>query len=165
MADSLSGKYFIKRNANDEWVDVTTMFDGIRILSIDGFNEQGEALNVYDEQWINSQVEDVMVTTQVNGNDVIIRKNVDLSMTFLAAARYAENPIIADTQTIYDNFVSYIARSGAFYIRSNYTNKTAHVICLKSFKPTTQRLQRGSRSHIIATIPLHCLDVTYPYNT
>lgn len=157
MALDLSGKYFVRRSTSEAWKDVTS-FDGVRVLAIDGFNEQGDALNVYNEQWVNSQVEDVMVTTQVNGADVIIRKNVDLTLTFVAGERYAANPLTASTRDIYDNFVDYMTKHGAIYIQSRYTGKVAHVICLKGFKPTSQRLQRGQRSYILASIPFHCLE-------
>jgi hypothetical protein len=74
-------------------------------------------------------------------------------MTFICGERYGA----IDTQTCYENFVAYIAKQGDFWIKSGYTGLQAHVVCLKGFKPTTQKLQRGTRSYIMATAPLHCL--------
>lgn len=154
----LSNKYFIRKNTTDNWEDITTKFNGVKVLSIDGFNERGEAQNVYNAQWVSETTEDFLVTTKdENGNDIIIRSNVDISMTFIVGRRYATSTI--DEQTVYDSFVSYICEKGDFYIKSAYVNKSAHVICLKSFKPTAQKLHRGEKSYILATITLHCLDV------
>lgn len=154
---NLTRKYFVKRALNATWEDVTSKFNGLKILSVDGFNEEGDAVNVYTEQFIDSQTEDFMVTKQDgSGNDVIIRKNVDLSMTFIVARRYATSAI--DEQTIYDSFRDYVCKGGAFYIKSAYVNKRARVVCLSGFKPTAQKLNRGNASFILATIQLHTLD-------
>lgn len=154
----LTGKYFVRRSENSSWEDLTTKFNGIKVLSVDGFNEVGDAVNVYTEQWVNNQSEDFLVTTQDGQqNDVIIRKNVDLDMTLIISRRYQSGTPAIDEQTVYDNIVNYI-NGGAFYIKSAYVNKQVKVICTKSFKPTTQKLQRGLKSYILVTIPLHTLD-------
>lgn len=158
MVNDLSNKYFVKRQESDSWQDVTTLFDGIKILSIKGFNEEGESVNVYSEQWVNSQTEDFLVTTKdENDNDVVIRKNVDLEMTFIAGSRYSASGNV-DTQTVYDLFKDYICKHGDFYIKSLYSGKYAHVVCLKGLKPTTEKLHRGNKSYIMATATLHTLD-------
>ena len=158
MVNDLSNKYFVKRQESDSWQDVTTLFDGIKILSIKGFNEEGESVNVYSEQWVNSQTEDFLVTTKdENNNDVVIRKNVDLEMTFIAGSRYSASGNV-DTQTVYDLFKDYICKHGDFYIKSLYSGKYAHVVCLKGLKPTAEKLHRGNNSYIMATATLHTLD-------
>lgn len=154
---NLTGKYFVKRTSSGSWEDVTTKWNGLKILSVDGFNEQGDAENVFTQKWINSQTEDMMVTKQDGqGNPIIIRANVDLTVTFIVARRYASTTI--DEQTIYDSFVKYVCKDGDFYIKSAYVGKYVHVVCLKGFKPTAQRLQRGEKSYILATMTLHCLE-------
>lgn len=157
MADSnLTNKYFVRRKSTDAWQDVTTKFSGMRILTLDGMNELGESLNVYHQQWINSAVEDFMITTQdLQGNDVIIRKNVDLALTFIVSRRYASG---INEQTTYDSVIKWMCTDGDFYIKSLYTNKIAHVVCTSSVKPSTQRLNRGNMSFIVATISLHCIE-------
>ena len=149
------GRYFIKRAESDVWEDVAIKFQGLSILSIEGMGEVGDACNVYSEQFIDSPNEDFQITsTQDNPSTrEIIRKNVDLSMTFICGERYGAQ----DTQMCYEDFVSYIARQGDFWIKSGYTGLQAHVVCLKGFKPTTQKLQRGTKSYMMATAPLHCL--------
>lgn len=157
MANNLSNKYFVKRQESDSWQDVTTLFDGVKVLSISGFNSEGEAVNVYSEQWVNSQEEDFLVTTKdEHDNDVVIRKNVDLEMTFIVGTRYSANKNV-DTQTVYDSFKDYICKNGSFYIKSAYVGKYAHVICLKGINPTAQNLHRGQNSYIMATVTLHTL--------
>ena len=157
MNNNLKGKYFVRRKTNASWEDITTKFDGVKVLSIEGFNEIGDAVNVYTEQWIDEQAEDFLVVTQDNGgNDVIIRQNVDLRMTFIVSRRYAANVI--DEETVYNTVVDYFTKHGGLYIKSVYPNKVAHVVCLKGFAPTTEKLHRGERSYILTTITLHCLD-------
>lgn len=161
MNNELKGKYYVKKGSNDNYTDITTMFDGVRVLSLDGFNEVGEAVNVFTQQWVDSQAEDFMVTKQVTNNntttDVVIRKNVDLSMTIIVSRRYASTTI--DEQSVFNTLRDYFCNHGDFYIKSLYTNMQAHVVCLSGFKPTTQKLNRNEKSYIIATIPLHCLDM------
>ena len=152
MAQDLGNRYFIKRRFSDTWVDITTLFDGIKVLSITGMNEIGEAQNVFTQQWIDSQEEDYLLA-----GETVVRANVDLTMTFIAGTRYSSNGSV-DTQTVYNSFVSYICNDGDFYIKSTYTGKSAHVVCLKGIKPTTERLHRGSSSYIIATATLHCIN-------
>ena len=157
MTQGLENKYYVRKSTDDEWEDLTTKFQGVKVLKLDGMNEQGDAVNVYSEQWINSQAEDFLVTTQDGqGNDVIIRKNVELQLTFIAGTRYGA----LDTQAIHDAFIEYTTKQGDFYIKSKYTGKEAHVVCLKGYKPTIQKLQRGAlNSFIMGTIELHTLDM------
>ena len=157
MAGNLSDRYYVKKDLDDEWEDLTRKFVGLKILSVDGMNETGDAINVYTEQFLDSQEEDFMVTSQdEQGNDVIIRKNVDLQMTFICGTRYGA----IDTQKCHDDFIEYITKQGDFYIKSKYTGKEVHVISLKGYKPTTQKLHRGVvGSYIMGTIELHTLDM------
>lgn len=153
------GKYFVKRNESDTFEDITDMFDGVAVLSLDGFNERGDAVNVYHAQWIDSQTEDFLVTTRdAYNHDIIIRNNVDLSLTVAISERYRTTNDAFDEQTTYDNLLDYICNRGAFYIKSTYMNKIAKVVCLNGFKPTTQKLNRGAKGYILVTITLHTLD-------
>ena len=119
MAQDLGNRYFIKRRFSDTWVDITTLFDGIKVLSITGMNEIGEAQNVFTQQWIDSQEEDYLLA-----GETIVRANVDLTMTFIAGTRYSSNGSV-DTQTVYNSFVSYVCNDGDFYIKSTYRNVCA----------------------------------------
>ena len=148
MAQNLANKYFVRKSSSDSWEDITTKFVGVKVLSIDGMNEIGDSVNVFTQQWVGSQVEDYYLS----GNS-IIRSNVDLSVTFVVGERYGAS----DTQTVHDNFINYMCNQGDFYIRSAYTCKYAHVVCLKGYKPTTQKLHRGNNSYILGTITLHTL--------
>lgn len=152
MAQELRNKYFVSRNASS-WEDITTKFDGVKILTVDGFDELGDSVNVFTQQWIGSQSEDYYLS----GN-TIIRKNVDISVTFVVGERYGAS----DTETVHDAFISYMCKQGDFYLKSAYVNKYAHVVCLKGYKPTTQKLHRGRNSYIMGTITLHTL--TSPSN-
>jgi hypothetical protein len=150
-----SGKYFVKRSLGDSYQDVTTLFDGISILSLSGFDEVGDSVNIFTQQFVDSQTEDFLVTKVEQGRDVVIRKNIDIALTFIVGRRYT-NKLISE-RLVYDAFVDYVT-NGDFYIKSVYANKEAHVICLKGFKPTAVKLNRGWGSYIMATIELHTLD-------
>lgn len=151
MAQDLSNRYFVRRTTNDAWQDVTTLFDGVKILSLKGFNEVGDAQNIYTAQWVNSQTEDYMLV-----DTEVVRSNIDLTMTFIVGTRFSASQDV-DTQATYDAFKAYICDHGDFWIKSAYTNKYAHVVCLKGVQTTTERLHRGQESYILASATLHTL--------
>ena len=155
VMNASSGKYFVKRSLGDSYQDVTTLFDGISILSLSGFYDVGDSVNIFTQQFVDSQTEDFLVTKVEQGRDVVIRKNIDIALTFIVGRRYT-NKLISE-RLVYDAFVDYVT-NGDFYIKSVYANKEAHVICLKGFKPTAVKLNRGWGSYIMATIELHTLD-------
>lgn len=157
MAAGTKDKYYVRRPDENEWSEITATFQGVHILSLDGTNSVGDSVNIFTQQWVDSQTEDFMVTTQDGqGHDVSIRKNVDLQLTFICGQRYGA----MDTQQVHDNFIDYVTKHGDFYIKSKYTGKEAHVVCLKGYKPTTQKLQRGVMgSYIMGTIELHTLEM------
>lgn len=147
--NNLKGKYFVRKDENSSWEDITTKFSGVKVLSASGFNELGETTNVYCEQWVNSQREDFHVA-----GDSVIRKNADLRLTFICGERYGAS----DTQATHDDFVEYMCNQGDLYLKSEYVGKYAHVVCTKAYKPTTEKLHRGKDSYIMGTIELHILD-------
>lgn len=149
MAASTKDKYYVRRTTSGEWEEISTKFQGCYILSLDGTNSVGDSTNIYSAQWIDNQQEDYFLA----GSEVI-RKNVDLQLTFICGTRYGAS----DTQQVHDAFIDYVTKHGDFYIKTMYTNKVAHVVCLKGYKPTTQKLHRGNDSYIMGTIELHTLD-------
>ena len=152
-----SNRFFAKNTESGTFQDITTMFDGVAVLKLDGMLAKGEPVNVYTAQWIDSQQEDFMITTlDDNDNPVVIRKNVDLELTFIVRQKYATGTI--DVQTVHDNFVDYITGSDVWLKSSYVGNKYVHCVCLKDYKPTTVKLGRGDNSYIMGTITLHCLD-------
>lgn len=179
MVNDLTGRYFVRRSSNDEegWIDVCKhynestgeeegMWAGFRILSVSGFGEMGEAVNVYNEQWVNAQEEDFAIA-----GDSIIRKNTNLVVTFIISNRYvseSQDPI--DEQDVFNEAAKWMGVDGDFWIRSEYTGMVAHVVCLDSIKPTTQKLKRNTgiggrkKNYIIATATLHMLEAPTPYS-
>ena len=152
-----SNRFFAKNTESGTFQDITTMFDGVAVLKLDGMLAKGEPVNVYTAQWIDSQQEDFMITT-LDGSDnpVVVRKNVDLELTFIVRQKYATGTI--DVQTVHDNFVDYITGSDVWLKSSYVGNKYVHCVCLKDYNPTTVKLGRGDNSYIMGTITLHCLD-------
>lgn len=152
-----SNRFFAKNTESGTFQDITTMFDGVAVLKLDGMLAKGEPVNVYTAQWVNSQQEDFMITT-LDGSDnpVVVRKNVDLELTFIVRQKYATGTI--NVQTVHDNFVNYITGSDVWLKSSYVGNKYVHCVCLKEYKPTTVKLGRGDNSYIMGTITLHCLD-------
>ena len=151
--NSLKQKYFFKYQDEERWKDIAQEFQGVRVLKVDGMGDVGDATNVYAEQWMESQEEDFLITGE-SGN--IIRSNVDISMTVIISRRYTY-PFTFDEMEMYRHFVETLLCKD-FYLASIYTGLQAHVVCNKSFKPTTMKLHRDNDSYILVTIPLHTLD-------
>ena len=150
-------RFFVKNTQSGTFQDITTMFDGVAVLKLDGMLAKGEPINIFTQQWLSNQKEDFLITT-LDGNDnpVVVRKNVDLELTFIVRQKYATGTI--DVQTVHDNFVDYITGSDVWLKSSYVGNKYVHCVCLKEYKPTTVKLGRGDNSYIMGTITLHCLD-------
>ena len=157
MANKSSGRYYAKNTGSGTFADITTLFDGVAVLKVDGFNAKGKPVNVYTAQWVNNQSEDFLITTlDCNNNPIVIRENTDIEITFIVKQKYASSTI--DVLTQHDGFVNYMTNSDV-WIKSSYMgNKYAHCVCLKEYKPTTQKLGRGSDSYMMGTITLHCID-------
>jgi hypothetical protein len=150
-------RFFVKNTQSGTFQDITTLFNGVAVLKLDGMLAKGEPVNIYTAQWIDSQQEDFMITTlDGSNNPVVVRKNVDLELTFIVRRKYATTNI--NVQTVHDNFVDYITGSDVWLKSSYVGNKYAHCVCLKEYNPTTVKLGRGDNSYIMGTITLHCLD-------
>lgn len=155
MGNELRGLYFIKIG-DGRWQDVTGI-SGVKVLKIDGFFDQGQPVNIYTAQWIDSQDEDFLITkTDDHDRPIVIRQNVDISITFIVGRRYASMDDNIDVATQHDAFVGALTNNDV-WLRSAYTNKEVHCICLEKYTPTTVKLQRGRNSYIMGTITLHAL--------
>lgn len=157
MADNtLKGKYLLKNTPNGTFTDVTTLFNGVRILSVQGMGQLGKAKNVFREDWVYEDAETFDIVMQDSTDTKrIIRENVDVKVTFAVRQKYASSSI--NVQTVHDNFVSYMTSTDV-WIKSLYTGKTVHCVCEDGYEPTMLKLQRGNNSFAMGTITLHCLD-------
>ena len=151
MAKKISNKYFIKNSANGSFVDVTTLFDGVNVLAVEGLDAKGKSLNVYYEQWVTGGT-DFMITSD---NGLIVRENTDITITFIVGQRYANATI--DTQTVYDSFVDYMTNTDV-WIKSSYVGKQVHCVCIDNVEPTTIKLHRGNNTYILGKIQLKTLE-------
>lgn len=151
MAKKITNKYFVKNTANGSFVDVTTLFDGVDILAVEGFDAKGKALNVYIAQWLDGGT-DFMITSN---NGQIVRENVDIKVVFIVGQRYANSTI--DTQSVYDAFVDYMTNTDV-WIKSVYVGKQVHCVSIDKFEPKTVRLNRGGNSYILGEIQLNTLE-------
>ena len=150
MAKKITNKYFVKNTANGSFADVTTLFDGVNILAVEGFDAKGKALNVYIEQWIDGGT-DFMITSN---NGQIVRENVSIKVVFVVGQRYANSTI--DTQTVYDSFVDYMTNTDV-WIKSMYFGKQVHCVAIDNVEPKTVKLKRGVNEYILGEIPLQTL--------
>ena len=151
MAKKITNKYFVKNTTNGSFTDVTTLFDGVNILAVEGFDARGKALNVYVEQWIDGGT-DFMITSN---NGQIVRENVDIKVVFIVGQRYANSTI--NTQTVYDSFVDYMTNTDV-WIKSTYVGKQVHCVATDKIEPKTIKLHRGSDSYILGEIQLNTLE-------
>lgn len=156
MSNELKEKYYVKRG-NEEYTDITEKFDGLRILKVDGFFSRGEPVNIYNEQWVNEQSEDFMITTlDEDQNPKVIYKNTDIKITFIVGNKYATNTIDVGRQ--HDAFIDYMT-NGALYVKSYYANKETYCVCVSNYEPQTIKLQRDDRTYMVGELTLHQLDL------
>ena len=151
MAKKNTNKYFVKNSASGSFTDVTTLFDGVNVLAIEGLDSRGRSLNVYYEQWITGGT-DFMITSN---NGQIVRENVDIKVVFIVGQRYANTTI--DTQEVYDSFVDYMTNTDV-WINSSYVGKQVHCVCIDKIEPKTIKLHRGGNTYILGEIQLKCLE-------
>lgn len=153
----LKGKYLLKNTLAGTFTDVTTLFDGVRILKVDGIGALGDAKNVYIGDWVYTQEEDMMIVMKETTDTIkIIRENVDIEVTFIVHRRYASSNI--DVLTQHDAFINYMTNTDVWIKSAYVNNKYVHCIAMSDYKPTTMKLKRGNDSYIIGTITLHTLD-------
>ena len=150
MAKKITNKYFVKNSANVSFADVTTLFDGVNILAVEGFDAKGKSLNVYYEQWIDGST-DFMITSN---SGQIVRENVSIKVVFVVGQRYANSTI--DTQTVYDSFVDYMTNTDV-WIKSMYVGKQVHCVAIDKVEPKTVKLKRGANEYILGEMQLQAL--------
>ena len=156
MNNSLDNKYFVK-HGSESYADICTKYDGVRILQVEGLFSQGEAVNVYNEQWTDTQEEDFMITTMDNDNNpVVIHKNQDIKIVFVVSNRYANGLIDVGLQ--HDAFVNYMSQ-GEIWIKSIYSNKEAKCALLSSYTPNAVKLHRNYGTYILGELTMHVLDI------
>ena len=150
----VESSYLVKRGS-DNFATISSLFHGVRILKVEGFSEKGKPINIYTEQWVNSQTEDYMVTSlDENGTPYIVRENVNLVVTFVVSDRYGATNV----RTTHDAFVAYMT-DGELYLKSEYVQRTMRCVCLDNYKPTVIRLRRPSgQNFMMGSITLHTLD-------
>lgn len=162
MSNKSSNRYYVKNTENGTFQDITTLFDGVAVLKVDGFLAKGKPVNIYTAQWIDSQVEDFLITKETTVSNtttpVVVRENTDIDITFIIRKKYATTQTNFDALSVHDAFVDYMTNTDV-WIKSSYVgNKYVHCVCLKEYKPTNVKLQRGDSSWIMGTLTLHCLD-------
>lgn len=156
--DDLRNKYFVKREENGTYVDITTMFDGVRILKVDGFLKRGAPKNIYTSDWEFSDKEDFVITTERSEYEPIIkRQRVDLEITFIVGDRYADNEI--DVMEMHEAFVDYMTDKDIWVKSAYVNNRSVHCVCNNEYEPTVVKLKRNGSSYVMGTIKLHTLDI------
>lgn len=160
--NDLTGKYFVKKTKDGEYQDFATLFDGLRILKIDGFMSEGQPKNVYTASWEYDDDEDFAIVMQDDEDTIrIIRECSDLEITFIIKGSYANETIDVHTQHL--RFKNYMLGKDV-WIKSVYQDELeAHCVCLKEYKPTTEKYHRGIDSYVMGTITMHMLEK--PTNT
>lgn len=154
-----SGRYYVKNTENGSFEDITTKFDGVAVLKLTGLLAKGKPVNIYTAQWVNEQGEDFMITSfDQNNRPKVIRENVDLELTFIVRKKYASNQSNFSVQTVHDTFVDYMTSTDVWVKSAYLGNAYAHCVCLKEYKPTLIKFDRGDNTYIMGTITLHCLD-------
>lgn len=154
--NDLKQAYFVKNTSNGQFIDVAQLFQGVRILSVTGIAAKGKAVNVYNQQWMESEQEDFMITSN---DGTIVRENVDIEVTFIVHNKYVDGLVGIDVKTQHDNFVNYMTSTDVWVKSSYQNNAIAHCVALEGYEPTTMKLKRdGNTNFALGTIKLHCLE-------
>lgn len=152
MVNSSIGKYFVKNVATDTYEDVSVKFDGVSILSLEGMDALGKALNVYLEQWIDGTVD-----FEIAGDTgKIVREKTDIKVTYICGNRYTDT-VGFDAEVANNAFRAFMTETD-IWIRSLYYDKQVHCVCIDKSEPKTVKLKRGANSFIIGEITLKCLE-------
>lgn len=155
--NDLTGKYFVKNTQNGTYSDFASLFDGLRILKIDGFMAKGQAKNVYTASWEYNEEEDFAIVMQDSNDTIkIIRECTDLDITFIIKQRYASGTI--DVHTQHELFIAYMTNTDVWIKDGYHNDMEVHCVCLKEYKPTTEKYQRGEDSWVMGTLSLHMLE-------
>lgn len=159
----LEDSYLVKRGTSS-YATIAEMFNGVKILKVDGFLERGDAVNIYNEQWVDNQADDFLVTTidPTSLQEVVIRKNVDIEITFVVSDKYANSLI--NVQDVHDSFVSYMT-NGKLWLKSLYVDREVECACLDPYKPTQTKLKRNFGNYITGTLKLHTLNIPSTVST
>lgn len=153
----LTNKYFVKNVRNGEYVDFASLFDGLRILKIDGFLNKGQAKNVYTASWEYDEEEDFLIVMQDDEDPVsIIRECTDLDITFIIRQKYATGNI--DVHTQHKLFINYMTNTDVWIKNGYHNGMEVHCVCLKDYAPTTEKYQRGMESWVMGTVTMHMLE-------
>lgn len=144
--------YYVKNSEDGTYANVATTFSGVRILAINGMTAIGEAINVYNEQWVDG-TEDFLIAAQ---DGKIARKNIDVELVFICANHYVTEQETQDLQLLCDTFTNYMTQTDV-WIRSEYTGKDIHAYCNSGMDVNTIRLKRGHDSYIVGKIKMHTL--------
>lgn len=155
MAKKLLNKYYLKNTSSGSYTDVTTLFDGVNILSVSGMTQRGKALNIYEAQWQDGSTDFQIVSD--SPTQTIVRENIDVEITFVVGPRYATNLVGFDAQTKYDAFVDYLCNTDV-WIKSAYVGKVVHCVNLDGCEPQTVKLKRGTETYILGSIKMHTLE-------
>lgn len=156
MEKKLQNAYYLKNTASGSYTDVTTLFDGVNILSVSGMTDRGKSLNVYIEQWQSGETDFQIVSD--SETPTIVRENIDIQITFVVGPRYASNATNFNAQAVYDSFVDYLCATDV-YVKSAYVGKAVHCVNLDGCEPKAVSLQRGTETYILGSIKLHTLEV------
>lgn len=152
----IENSYLVKRG-NESYEALASKFDGLKILSISGFLEKGEPVNIYNEQYVDNQEDEFLVTTidEVSQQEVVIRKNIDLDISFVVSDKYSNTLI--NVQDVHDSFISYMT-NGKLWLKSLYVDREVECACLSGYKPTQKKLKRDFGNYITGTLKLHTLN-------
>lgn len=126
------GRYLMQKDGKNE-IDIEDYFKGLRVLSVKGFGEFGEANNIYIERWIGSNDADVFIPTDSEGNATISYAPKDVVITFFISSSTANINVL----TLKNTFLNYI--QGATYFTDGYRRLKNKLIFMGSTENSLER--------------------------
>lgn len=136
----------LKDEADSAFQDMTVKWRGLVVQKIEGLASLGEPKNVFVQEWVNSDVDDVIEP------DTIYRKTNDIEITFYISD-FEDQTV--DPMSVHASFINYMT-SKKVSIWSKYLGYSNDFMCLSSYEPSSYKLKRPVGSNFIqGTLKLH----------
>lgn len=142
--------YYVK-SGSDDYADVTTKWEGLYFLQVEGLTDRGAPKNIGVQEWVNSNKLDVYIP------DTVYYATNEVKITFIVRDVYNHS---INVRATHDAFISYMT-SRKVSIKSLYDKLENEIVCQSSYEPTTILLSRpAGQNAMVGTLTLKKINST-----
>ena len=144
----ITGKYFFKTKETDNWTDFVAYNPYFDILSVKGLDSLGAPMNIFTQQWVNSDSMDVYVP------DTVHRETNAVEINFIVWNKYSPNATASTISSNHDMIIKQFVGL-TWWFKSLYSFRSCQLICQDVYEPTLVHLRpNGELSYITGTLKL-----------